>query len=104
MDYEGIRFCIEIGKIAGKVASQVILSENSEKILERYQKEWKERFEKNLSRSLKANKAAAKFNDKDWNFLIENTKKFNEDQEIGLRVLRSEFRFKIYLRLLLNSL
>jgi flavin-dependent dehydrogenase len=91
---EGIRFCIEIGKIAGKVASQATSSKNSEKILGAYQKEWKKRFGKFLSRSLKANIAAAKFTDKDWNNLIKYTKKFNEYPEIGLRILRSEFSVK----------
>jgi digeranylgeranylglycerophospholipid reductase len=91
---EGIRFCIEIGKIAGKVASQAVQSEISEKMLERYQKEWKERFGKYLSRSLKANKAAAKFSDQDWNSLIKYSAKFNEYPDIGLRFLRSEFSIR----------
>jgi digeranylgeranylglycerophospholipid reductase len=84
---ERIRFCIEIGKIAGKTASQAIQSEVSEKTLKLYQKEWKERFGKYLSRALKVNKAAAKFSDNDWNSVISYTEKFNEYPEIGLRMI-----------------
>ncbi len=88
---EGIRFCIEIGKIAGNVAAQAIQSEVTVRTLKRYQDEWKERFGKFFSRSLKANKAAAKFSNDDWDSLIPYTKRFNEYPEIGLRFIRSEF-------------
>jgi len=64
---EGIRYAIESGKIAGRIAAQAVFSKNTSKnFLYRYECEWREKFGKTMSFAFELNKEMASYKDKDW--------------------------------------
>jgi len=64
---EGIRYAIESGKIAGRVAAQAIFKKNtSKRFLFQYEKEWRRRFEKSMRLAFKINQKIALFKDEQW--------------------------------------
>ena len=68
----GIHLTVFCSKIAGQVASEAVKKEDTSKnVLKKYDKLWREKFEKNLKLSLKYRKAADKLTDKDMNALAE---------------------------------
>jgi len=82
---EGIRYAIESGKIAGRIAAQAIFSKNtSKKFLYKYERKWRKRFGRTMSFAFEINKRMASYKDKQWDEKIELLSKLTLNQGVYL--------------------
>lgn len=99
---EGIRFAIEIGKYAGIVASEAIQSKDySKKFLQKYEKIWKRKHEKNLKIGYEINRHISLYSDEKWDEKIELISKLNPEQ--FSKFLKADFSVGLFLSILGNN-
>ena len=96
---EGIRFAIDIGRIAGKIANQSILKNDySEQFLAKYEHLWRKKYEKIFKISYELNKRFRNYSDKDWESKVKYLE--NMDPYIFASFLKSDFNKKFIVRIL----
>lgn len=96
---EGIRYAIDIGRMAGKIVNESILKEDySEKFLSAYDRLWRNKYEKIFKISYELNKRLRNYNDDDWTSKIKYLDKI--DPYIFASLLKSDFNKKLILQIL----
>jgi len=97
---EGIRPALEMGKIAGEIASEALSKGNfSKTFLKKYEDIWWERFGKYNRWSIRFRSIAGPYFKKDhWHELFSNLKKLSSQE--FYKVLRSEYNSKIARKIL----
>lgn len=87
---EGIRLALEIGKMAGETAAQVIMKNNTTAdFLSKYETIWKKKYAKSISLNHTLNEIIGNFSDSKWDKVIEVVG--HVDPEIVLRMMKGYF-------------
>lgn len=87
---EGIRYAMDIGRMAGKVAAQAVLSNHTTApYLKRYEQMWKKKYLKNFRISHLINQRIRQFTDEEWNERIKLLKKV--DREIVISLMKGNY-------------
>jgi digeranylgeranylglycerophospholipid reductase len=82
---EGIRYAIDIGRMAGAVAAQSVLRDNtSASFLKQYESMWKKKYQKNFKISHLINQRIRQFNDEEWSERIKLLSKVDKDIIVSL--------------------
>ena len=96
---EGIRFAIDIGRIAGKVANEAITKKDySEQFLNRYERLWRKKYEKIFKISNELNKRYRNFSDEEWESKIKYLD--GMDSHILASLIKSDFTKKFIYQIL----
>jgi digeranylgeranylglycerophospholipid reductase len=87
---EGIRFAIYSGQMAGKVASEAIKAgDTSATFLERFDKQWRNRFGRDMEIAYMINKRIANYTDEQWDSALDLMKRLTPAQVA--QALRGDF-------------
>ncbi len=87
---EGIRFAIYAGQMAGKVAAEAVKAGNtSTAFLERFDKQWRARFGRDMDISYMINKHIANYSDEQWDNALDLMKRLTPTQMA--QALRGDF-------------
>ncbi|HPT73121.1 MAG TPA: NAD(P)/FAD-dependent oxidoreductase [Candidatus Cloacimonadota bacterium] len=82
---EGIRYAIDIGRMAGKVAADAVLeSKTNAAFLKQYEALWKKKYEKNFRISHIINQKIRQYTDEEWETRIKMLQKVDKDIVISL--------------------
>jgi digeranylgeranylglycerophospholipid reductase len=87
---EGIRFAIYSGQMAGNVASDAIKAgDTSATFLERFDKQWRDRFGRDMEIAYMINKRIANYTDEQWDSALDLMKRLTPGQVA--QALRGDF-------------
>ena len=96
---EGIRFAIDIGRMAGDVANQSILADDySEKFLKKYERLWRKKYETIFKISNQLNKRFRNYSDEDWASKVKYLKDIHPD--IFCSFMKCDFNLKFIQKIL----
>lgn len=96
---EGIRFAINIGRIAGRIAAEAINKNNiTEKHLTKYEQLWRKKYERIFKISYEINKRLRYYTDKDWEKKVKYLDQI--DSDIFVEFLKSNFSINLILKIL----
>jgi len=99
---EGIRFALDIGRIAGKVAQEAVLKGSlSKNFFIKYEREWRRKYEKIFKIGYKINKRISKYTDEKWDESINYLNKIPAD--LSMKALKADFSFGFFLGLLMSN-
>jgi digeranylgeranylglycerophospholipid reductase len=96
---EGIRFAIEIGRMAGQVAGEAVKRKRyDEKFLSKFEKNWKKKYKRTFEIGSYLNKRLAQYSDDQWNRRVESLAHL--DPKFVPILLKGEFTPKNLLRII----
>lgn len=99
---EGIRFALDIGKIAGQVALKAVLNRRNEKeFLIEYEKRWKKKYGIKFKISYEINKRLREYTEEQWEERLEMLSKIKEDLLVDF--LKANFNFNFILRIIKSN-
>jgi len=94
---EGIRFALDIGDIAGRVAAKAVLNKNySENYLMEYEKKWRKKYELKFKIAYEINKHLRNYTDNDWDEKVEILSHLSPDLLVDF--LKGNFTTKFFLK------
>ena len=94
---EGIRFAIDIGRMAGGVAAEAVQKQRfDEKFLKKYESLWKKKYQNIFKIGSLINKRLANYSDEKWDERIGQLARLDPDDVAAL--LKGDFRAKLLLR------
>jgi digeranylgeranylglycerophospholipid reductase len=96
---EGIRFAIDIGRMAGQIANESILrKDTSEKFLKKYDRLWRKKYGKIFKISHELNKRFRGYTDEDWDRKVKYVKDVHPDIFCGF--MKCDFNLKFIQKIL----
>ncbi|GAC1426368.1 MAG: digeranylgeranylglycerophospholipid reductase [Ktedonobacteraceae bacterium] len=99
---EGIRFAIYSGQMAGKVAADAVKAGNtSATFLERFDKQWRTRFGRDMDISYMINKRIASYSDEQWDNSLDLMKRLTPAQMA--QALRGDFNAGLVMGILARN-
>ncbi|HZU03152.1 MAG TPA: NAD(P)/FAD-dependent oxidoreductase [Ktedonobacteraceae bacterium] len=99
---EGIRFAIYSGQMAGKVAAEAIKAgDTSATFLERFDKQWRTRFGRDMDIAYMINKRIATYTDEQWDGALDLMKRMTPAQVA--QVLRGDFTASLVMGILARN-
>jgi digeranylgeranylglycerophospholipid reductase len=99
---EGIRFAIYSGQMAGKVAAEAVRAGNtSAAFLERFDKQWRARFGRDMDISYMINKHIANYSDEQWDSALDLMKRLTPAQIA--QALRGDFNASLVMGMLARN-
>lgn len=99
---EGIRFAIYSGQMAGKVAAEAVKTgDTSGTFLERFDKQWRTRFGRDMDISYMINKHIANYSDEQWDNALDLMKRLTPAQMA--QALRGEFNASLVMGVLARN-
>ncbi len=96
---EGIRFAVYSGEMAGAVAGEAVRAgDMSAQYLQRYERQWRARFDREMDISYMVNQRIAAWNDDQWDFGLDLLKRLTPQQ--GAELLRGDYSVGLFLGVL----
>jgi digeranylgeranylglycerophospholipid reductase len=94
---EGIRYAVDIGRIAGNIAKDSIQQDNySEKYLIKYEKIWRKKYELSFKITHEINKRLRSYTPNDWNERIEKLSRLSP--EVLVEFLKGNFSSLLFIK------
>jgi digeranylgeranylglycerophospholipid reductase len=97
---EGIRYAIEFGRLAGKIASESLEYNAGKDYLIKYEEEWKKRIKKQIDAALRVQRRWLELDDHGWDEELEIIRDMNIDELLDF--IRADFNAKKMLKLAVN--
>jgi len=99
---EGIRFAIDIGRMAGYIAGEAVGAQRFDaRFLQKFEKEWQKKYGRLFRIGHYVNRRLASYTDADWDRRVEELAKLDPDSVPIL--LKGDLRPKTLLRIMRNS-
>jgi digeranylgeranylglycerophospholipid reductase len=99
---EGIRFAIYSGQMAGSVAAEAVkVGDTSAAFLERFDKQWRARFGRDMDIAYMINKRIANYSDEQWDNALELMKRLTPAQVA--QALRGDFSASLIMGVLTRN-
>jgi len=99
---EGIRFALDIGRMAGTVAAEAVARDDvTAKFLSTYERLWRRKYQRTFQIGFVINQRLAQYTDEQWDEKIKMLSRL--DPALVPEILKCEFSPALFLRILFQS-